>query len=232
MSKEQKELNAPVLEQFGKAESFVKGNKKILSYVGGGILAIVAGYFAYQQFVFIPKEKEANNKIYLLEQYFFTDSFDVVLNGKASEDIMGAVDFVDEFGGTNAAQKAAYFAGIAYMNKKEWSSAIEYFEKFKMKDLTLYPNVKSLIGDCYVELNDLGAAAAAFKDAYAAGAKNELVAPKALKKLGLVYEEEKNYKDALAAYTRVKEEYGETLDARDIDAYISRAKAKMGDFSF
>jgi hypothetical protein len=46
-----------------------------------------------------------------------------------------------------------------------------------------------------------------------------------LKKAGLVYEEQKEYGNALDVYEKIKADYSDATEAQDIDKYISRAKA-------
>ena len=55
--------------------------------------------------------------------------------------------------------------------------------------------------------------------------KNKLTAPIFLKKAGLVYEEQKDWSNALSMYEKIKSEYPDATEAGDIDKYIARAKA-------
>lgn len=47
-----------------------------------------------------------------------------------------------------------------------------------------------------------------------------------LKKLGLVYEQLKDYKSAEEAYTKIKSEYPSSQEATIVDAYIARTAAE------
>ena len=46
-----------------------------------------------------------------------------------------------------------------------------------------------------------------------------------LKKAGIAYESLKQYGDAVKAYTTIKEKYFNSMEASDIDKYITRASA-------
>lgn len=48
-----------------------------------------------------------------------------------------------------------------------------------------------------------------------------------LKKLGLVYENNKDFKSAEEAYTKIKTQYPESQEAAMIDEYIARAAAQV-----
>ena len=48
--------------------------------------------------------------------------------------------------------------------------------------------------------------------------------PICLKKAGLAYEEKQNYADAIKIYERIRNEYAETTEGREMDKFIARAK--------
>ena len=61
--------------------------------------------------------------------------------------------------------------------------------------------------------------------AAAKAADNEVVSPVYLKKAGLAYENLKEYDKAVQAYKSIKEKYYNSMEASDIDKYITRAAA-------
>jgi hypothetical protein len=46
-----------------------------------------------------------------------------------------------------------------------------------------------------------------------------------LKKAAMANEEKANYADAVKLYERIKNEFNETQEGRDVEKYIARAKA-------
>ena len=48
-----------------------------------------------------------------------------------------------------------------------------------------------------------------------------------LKKLGLVYEEQKAYGSALESYKKIKQKYPMSQEAALVDTYIARAEARQ-----
>jgi TolA-binding protein len=214
-----------------KAEKFYEKNKRAVQ-IGVGVIVLAVAGFVYMNYSSAQKEAEANASLYKLENYFENDSFNLILNGDPKDpEAINAIDFVDEYSGTPAAQKAAYMAGKAYMEKGDFQTAIEYLEKFKLDDVLVRPHVIGLIGDCHVELNDLEKAADYYKRA-ANYSDNPYTAPKFLKKLGLVQENLEEYEAAAKTYSKIKKNYTESEPARDIEKYIARAKAKAGISSF
>ena len=62
MTKE-KEENIDLGEKLSKAEHYVSDNRKSLSIIGGAIVAVLAIYFGYRQFIVKPQEENAQKEI-------------------------------------------------------------------------------------------------------------------------------------------------------------------------
>lgn len=214
-----------------KVEEFYNKNKKPVQ-IGAAVIVLAIAGFVYMNYANKQNEAEANANIYKLEYYFQNDSFNLVLNGDPRDpESISAIDFVDEYSGTPAAQKAAYMAGRSYMAKGDFESALDYLKKFDLNDELVKAQALGLIGDCHVELGDLDAAASSYKKAIS-HSKNPYTAPKFLMKLGLVQENLEDYKAAAGSYSKIKKDYTESDQARDIEKYIARANAKAGIGSF
>ncbi|MEY3983409.1 MAG: hypothetical protein RL160_966, partial [Bacteroidota bacterium] len=61
--------------------------------------------------------------------------------------------------------------------------------------------------------------------------KNDMTTPGMLKMAAIHYEEAGQDKDALRCYERIGKEFRNTTEGNDIDKYIYRVKARMGDFN-
>ena len=97
-------------------------------------------------------------------------------------------------------------------------------KSFSGGDKMISPAVTGLIGDCYVNMGNIKEGISYFEKA-AKQADNEVVSPAYLKKAGIAYENLKQYGDAVKAYTAIKEKYYNSMEASDIDKYITRASA-------
>ena len=73
---------ANVEDALSKSELFIEKNRNVLLGVLAGIIVVVGGYLAYNQFVVKPLEVEAQSAIFRAERYFEKDSFNLALNGK------------------------------------------------------------------------------------------------------------------------------------------------------
>ena len=121
-----------------KLQRWFNQNQKLISYVGAGIVGLIALFWAYNYFYKEPLEKEAANLLYSVEKAFEKDSFDAVLKG--SQGNMGAIEIAEEYSGTKAGNLANYMAGVALFTKSEYDKAIDYFEDFNASDPFLGPN--------------------------------------------------------------------------------------------
>jgi len=207
------------------AEQFIEDNQKILTYVAIAIVALVAGFFGFKKFYMSPKEKEAQSQIFVAEQYFEKDSFNMALNGDGSN--LGFLQVIDEYGITKTAKLAEYYAGICYYKLNNYQSAIEHLKKFKSKDKLVAPIAMGVIGDANLEMGNKDAAA----DYYLKAANltdNDFTTPIYLMKAGGVFELLGKYKQALEQYQQIKDKYPTTMEGRQIDKYITRAQIKAG----
>lgn len=219
--KHQEENLEQVENALSKSEAFIEQNQnKILI----AIAVFVVGFLAitgYSKYVVEPKEKEAQNQIFKGEVYFEKDSFNLALNGDG--DFLGMLSIIDDYKGTKTGNLARYYAGVSYMHLGNYQEAIDELEAYKLKDELIAPAALGALGNCYLELNDFSNAIAKFQKA--ASYDNILTAPVFLKKLGVSYELNGDFDKAVETYTKIKNQYKNSAEAREIDKFISRALA-------
>jgi tetratricopeptide (TPR) repeat protein len=83
-----------------------------------------------------------------------------------------------------------------------------------------------MLGDAYSELKEYNKAVTFYKKA-ADKNKNTFTTPLFLKKLGLVYEDQTEFKSAADTYKKIKTNYPESVEAASVDAFIARAEARL-----
>jgi tetratricopeptide (TPR) repeat protein len=207
-----------------KTEHFLEKYKKQLSIAALVVLGIVAVIFAYKKFYLEPLKVEVQEQIFVAQQYFERDSFNLALNGDG--DYPGFLQIIDDYGSTEAGNLSNYYAGVCYYRLGEFDNAIEYLENFTTDNKLLSAVHYGLIGDAYTELGDFKKAGEYYQKA-ADESENKMTTPVFLMKLGRVYEENKNWKDALASYERIKKDYKTTPEGRVIEKFITRVKFNM-----
>ena len=197
----------------------IETNKKAMGIAMGAILVVACLTFAWLYLYRIPtnnKAMEAYNKVEL----------------NAPNDSAAAAQYkkvADEYGSSNAGNLAALSAGESLYNTGKYEEAAKYLKKFSSKDKVADANAKILLGDCYVNLKKYDDAIDAFKSAVKKADGNPQIAPRALLKQAVVFDEQKKYGDALKCYETIKTDYPEFAlgNGLSIDAYIEREKARL-----
>lgn len=218
-------------EGASKTEEWVAKNQIYIFVIVGFAAVIILGYLGYNKLIQEPKESEAMNDMFAAQQYFDQavtngvekDSlFTLALNG--GEGKFGMLDIISEYGGTDAASLANYYAGMAYLNMKDYQNAIEHLSNFSSDDETLGPIAKGGIGDAFVQLNQREDAL----DYYVQAAEmktNDYTTPMYLYKAGTIALELEQFSKALQYFNRIKSEFATSTEATDIDVFIGKAEA-------
>ncbi|MDD3722444.1 MAG: tetratricopeptide repeat protein [Lutibacter sp.] len=216
-------------ETASRSEQFIIKNQNIIFIILGLVVASILGYLAYQKYVKAPKEKEAANELAFPKVYFenaisnsvAADSlFTLSLNGADGK--YGFIDIADEYSGTKAGNLANYYAGISYLKLKKYKEAIDYLEDFSSDDELLGPTAKGAIGDAFADINqpqdafDYYVKAATLKN-------NNFSTPLFLFKAGNTAMELENFSKAKELFERIKTDYPNAEEAKNIDIYISKA---------
>ncbi len=213
-----------VEEALSKSERFIEQNQKLLTIIIGAIVIVVLIFFAFKRFYMAPKEQEVKEQMFMAERYFEIDSLNLALNGDGM--YPGFLEVIDDYGMTQGANLAEYYAGICYLKMGNYNDAIDHLKSFKAKDHVLGPMAKGAIGDAYMELGQPGKAADYYTEA-ASIEDNEFTTPLFLMKAGWTFETQKDYKKALEAYEKIKFNFPNTNEGREIDKYITRVKGLM-----
>lgn len=211
-------------ESLSRTEQFLEKYQKQLTVVAVVVLGVVGSIFAYKQFYIKPLEIEVQEQMFVAQQYFERDSFDLALNGDG--DYPGFVQIIDDYGSTSAAKLANYYAGVSYFKIGEFDNAIDYLSDFSTDDNLLAPVALGCLGDSYVESGDFDKAAEYYKKA-AEKSENNLTGPIFLMKLGRVNEELGDWQAALDAYENIKKDYRDSDEGRSIEKFITRAKMNL-----
>ena len=214
-----------------KAEDFVAKNQKGIFVIVGLAAVIVLGYLGYNKFIAEPKAQEAMNEMYTAQKYF-DDAITTGVNKdslfnlalKGGEGKYGLVDIVEQYGSTPAGNLANYYAGMAYLNTKDYTNAVKYLSDFSTDDKVLGPIAKGGLGDSFVQLNQLDDALGYYEKAIA-GSTNDYTTPMYLFKAANVAQSLGKADKALDYYKRIKSEFSTSDQAKNIDTFIGKAEA-------
>ncbi len=207
-----------------KTEQFLEANTKLIGIVIGAIVVVAVGYLGLNKFYLEPRSEEAKDQMFMAQNYFEKDSFNLALNGDGNNP--GFLDIIDDFGSTDAGNLSRYYAGVSYLNMGQYDNAIDYLKKFDTDDLLLGPVSVGAQGDAQLELGKTDKALALYTEAYKMN-DNELTTPIYMLKAGELLEGSSKQEEALKIYELIKQKFPESTEGRSIDKYIARAKAKM-----
>ena len=208
-------------EALTRTEQFIEDNQKVLTIIVGVIIVIVVGFTLFKKMIVLPKNKEALSQMYVAEDYFEKDSFNLALNGDGNN--LGFLDIIDQYKITKAANLAKYYAGISFLHLGQYEDAIHYLSIFHSHDLMISVVAKGAMGDAYMQLGEEEKALEYYIKA-SKSSKTDFVTPIYLMKAGEVMEDLKKYDRALAVYTEIRDNYPKSKEGQNIEKYITRVK--------
>ena len=155
MSKE-KQKRADGFEQIEEAtistEQFIEKNQKLLVRGVLVIIIVVGAILGYYRFYKAPMEQEALKQMFVAENLFEKDSFNMALNGDGNAP--GFLEIIDKYSSTPSGNLANYYAGICYLHLGDNQNAIKHLEKFSSDDVIFSSMVTANLGDAYMQLGD------------------------------------------------------------------------------
>ena len=208
-----------------KTERFIEENQKPITYAVGAIILVVIAYLSFTRFYLQPRQDEAQSQMFMAENYFERDSFNLAINGDGN--YLGFLDIIDDYGMTKSANLAKYYTGISYLHLEQYEDALDYLKGFKTKDLLLGPISEGARGDAKLELGDMEGALKHYENAYLMS-DNELTTPVYMMKAARLLETMDELEDALVLYQEIKDKYPETTEGQNVDKYIARVEIKLG----
>lgn len=204
-----------------RTEQFIEDNQKWIIRIVTVVLALVVIFIGAKRFYLNPLEEEAHAQMYVAEQYFEIDSFNLALYGDGN--YSGFLHIIDDYGLTKAANLAQYYSGISFLKLGQFEDAIDYLQKFKSKDKMVAPIAAGAIGDAYVQLGEIEKGLSQYLKA-ASLSDNNFTAPMFLMKAGQIYENLGDNQKALDVYESIRKNYPEYSRRNNIEKYITRSR--------
>lgn len=219
-------------ESASKTEEWVIKNQKYIIGILGAAALIALAFIAFNKFITEPKAKDAMNEMYTAKKYFndavngtTPDSlYNMALNG--GEGKYGMLDIIDKYSGTPAANQANYYAGMAYLNLKDYQKAVTYLSDFSSDDKMLNPISKGGIGDAFVQLNQLPEALDYYEKAFKAST-NDFTTPLYLMRAARVAIDLGENTKALEYLKQIKSEFPESTEFSQVDVLIGKVEASL-----
>lgn len=208
-----------IAEKVEGVEHWIEQNPKIVFGVLGVLILLVGGYFGFRYYIG-NQEAEAQKEMFQAVYYFEADSLNLALKGDGNN--LGFEQIIEDFGMTDAANLANFYAGAICLKQGKYQLAIYYLEDFSSSDILIQPRAYSLMGDAYMELKDFESAAKYYHKA-STYKPNKFFTPGYLMKEALSYEKLNQNDKAKDAYQRIIDEFwdsGELQNAKKFKAKL------------
>ncbi|MHB0756044.1 tetratricopeptide repeat protein [Polaribacter sp. M15] len=217
-------------ETASKSEQWIEKNSKVLFGSLVVVVVVFLGYLGYNKYIVEPNELDASNELAFPRKYFDEaatagSGVDSLLNLglEGADGRYGFTDIAEKFSGTDAGNLANYYAGVSYLQLKQYDKAIEYLSKFDSDDEMLGPVSLGAIGDAFADINQQEDALEYYEKA-ANKKDNEFTTPLFLYKAGQTAMLLKDYSKAEEMFTRIQESYSKSEQGRDVEKFINAAK--------
>ena len=222
-----------------RAKGFWDKYSKPIIYIGSAFILIIGGWYAYKNFIVLPKEKKASELIFPAENLFDKmasgnfnkDSVNTVLNGGSLDGakVTGILSIISNYGGTNSGNRAKFIAGATYLQIKEYDKAIKYLKDFDGNGADqIQSKAYILLGHAYAEKKNTDEALSYYKKAARVNSKDESITPYALLMAASYADAVGKSKEAIDLYKELKEKYptNSAVSSGDVEKHL----AKLGEF--
>jgi len=217
-------------ETASKSEQWIEKNSKVLFSALVSIVVIFLAFLGYNKYITEPNELEASNELAFPRKYFDEaatagSGIDSLLNLglEGADGRYGFLDIAESFSGTDAGNLANYYAGVSYLQLKDYENAIAYLSKFDSDDEMLGPVSLGAIGDAFSDIDQQKDALEYYEKA-ANKRNNEFTTPLFLYKAGQIAMLLEDYSKAEELFTKIKKNYSKSDQGKDIDKFINAAK--------
>ncbi len=206
-------------EKITKTEEVIEKNPMVFLGIFVAIAVVFGGYFGYK-YLQDQKNEEANSLMFQAVYYFEADSLQLAMHGDGNS--LGFSQILSDYSGTDASNLANFYMGASFLKQGQFKEAMLYLEDFSSSDILVQARSYSLLGDCYMELNDYDNAIAYYTKA-ADYKSNKFFSPSYLLKAGLAYELNNDKDGAIKCYDKIIKDF---YDAQEV-AEAKKKKARL-----
>ncbi len=209
-TKKQDEQLENVQEALSTSGRWIEEHQNLITWVILGILAIALCIWLVRAYVLEPKKEQASNENAVAMTYFMQQDYETALNGN-DDDCMGFAAIADKYHNQEG-QLAKYCAGVCSYQLGNYDEAIGYLKSYSTKEKSYAAASKQLLGDAYVQTDQLEKAAQCFEQVGAM--KHDVLSPMSLLKAARAYEALGQKEAAKKAYKAIMNEYPQSEAAQ------------------
>ncbi len=220
----QPEVQSPSSEHslVQRSQDFWSKNSKMILVALAVVVVIVGGAFVYQNYFKKPAEAAADEAIWRAQDNFKKDSFQLALTGNNTKANPGFLKIIKNNSGTKAGNIAKMYAGICYLQLGDFNNAIKHLEDFTAPDKEMKLLAEGALGDAYAETGKFDKAIEKYKSASTVNENDEFASAENLYKLGSLYDKTGKSKEAIDAFTTLREKYPTNRYAFEVVKYLGK----------
>ncbi|MBI5216419.1 MAG: tetratricopeptide repeat protein [Ignavibacteriae bacterium] len=218
-----KELKEDALvTSYSKFLMWYEENKKLVSYVTTGVIVLAV------LIIIFVNNRNANNEKAATElgkvfSYYDAGASDVnqynlAINGIPEKNVMGLKAIVENYGGSPSGELAGFYLANAYYATGNIDEAMKMFDDFSSSDPLLSASAIAGVAACYEAKGNFEEAASNFEKAAGFQSVNT---PEYLQSAARNYSAKGEKEKALNLCKRIKKEFPQSTQARDIDRLIA-----------
>ncbi|MGZ5209277.1 MAG: tetratricopeptide repeat protein [Kaistella sp.] len=202
-------------------ERFLEKHAKTLVIIFVALVALVLGYFAYQQFYVAPRNEEATLSYLAAQKNLADGKEELALGGKTAAN-PGYLGTYNEFSGTKVGKLSAYNAGLLKFKEGKYQEAYDLLDKFSSSNQILTALKFGAMADCQVNLNK-NDEALSLLDKASSASNDPYTSYYFTRKAGMVALALKKKAEAKKYFTAIDEKY-QDYDNGMSDSYIEMVK--------
>ncbi|MBO6576766.1 MAG: tetratricopeptide repeat protein [Rhodothermales bacterium] len=199
----------------------LEASEKYRTYFIGAGAAIVLLVLATIAWTFMQSanQREALDAMAGAVNAYEDGSYQTALDGTGN--FLGLLDVVDEYGGTDAGNLARFYAADSYFRLGNYEEALPLFREFDRDGNLLGASATAAEAAILESQGEYDRAASLYNRA-ATMYPSDATSPGYFMSAGRAFEAAGETSDARRAYERVRDDYPESQEARDIDFYLAR----------
>lgn len=210
----------PLITWYFEAQKWFESRKKLLSYVGFGVIALVAAGWIYTNNR-TQAEQNASTALGKVLRYYDLGQYELAINGIPQENVRGLQSIVDEYDGTASGEQAQFYLANAYYNQQQYDKALENFSGADLDDPKVVASVGAGEGACHEALGQFAEAGASFERA-AGAASDQLLTPEYLYHAARNFIKSGDRVRAESLLTKLKKEHPTSVYAREVDKLLAQ----------
>jgi tetratricopeptide (TPR) repeat protein len=231
MLKPKKKLTRREIKQDKLVTTYFRAYDKVYNarkaiFITIGVIGVIfLAYLLYSNNV-RTENRQAITELGRVYPYYDSGEYALAIDGIPEQNVNGLRDIVQNFGKTDSGRLATFYLANAYYHLGDYDNAYQYFDMYKGTDPLLGASALAGKASIHEIRGEYGIAASLFEQA-ATRFGETAITPENLQHAGRNYIDAGEYQKALRVLEKLKNDYPESIFARDIDRFIAQISVAL-----